>query len=117
MAWVRLILLDPNGEAGEKTEMKARWVMWIFGFLSAASLLTSCFAPMGDEGENTSSLMGVRGYVGLPLREAIAKAERKDLRWRVVEVDGEPRSVTLDIDPDRLNFSVENGIVTGVDRL
>lgn len=53
-------------------------------------------------------------FVGLPLEEAEAKAKAADLPHRVIRKDGEEFPVTRDYRPERLNFTVENGIVTEV---
>ncbi len=53
-------------------------------------------------------------YLGLTEQEASVKAKEAGLPWRVVEVDGESRPVTMDHRPDRLNFSLANGKVIRV---
>jgi len=50
-------------------------------------------------------------YVGLTIEDASARAEDEGLPWRIVHQDGEDLAVTDDYSPDRLNFSVEDGIV------
>jgi len=53
-------------------------------------------------------------FVGLKLEEAEARAKEADLPFRVVRKDGEDFPVTRDYRPERLNFTVENGVVTKV---
>lgn len=57
-----------------------------------------------------------QAYVGLPLKEAEAMAEKSGLRHRVTMLDGQPRPATRDYRPDRLNFEVESGRVVKVSR-
>ena len=53
-------------------------------------------------------------YVGMTLADASARADKAEIRWRIVEEDGKPRAVTMDHRPDRLNFSVAAGKVIRV---
>ncbi len=53
-------------------------------------------------------------FIGLPIELASSKADKQQLRWRIVNVDGQSRPVTKDYRPNRLNFSVNKGIVTQV---
>jgi hypothetical protein len=55
-------------------------------------------------------------YVGMTLQDATARAEKAEIRWRVVEEDGKPRPVTMDYRPDRLNFAVEKGKIIRVNK-
>jgi len=55
-----------------------------------------------------------QSFVGLPLKEAETRAEQADLPHRVISQDGQEFPVTRDYRPERLNFTVENGIVTKV---
>jgi hypothetical protein len=54
------------------------------------------------------------GYLGLEEKAAGAAADKSGLKWRVIEVDGEPRPVTMDYRPDRLNFAIKDGKVIRV---
>ncbi len=53
-------------------------------------------------------------YLGLTEEEAGGLADEEGRPWRVVEVDGQPRPITLDLNPDRVNFVITGGVVTGV---
>jgi len=53
-------------------------------------------------------------FVGLELKVAQEKADKADLPHRVVREDGKDFPVTRDYRPERLNFTVEKGIVTKV---
>ena len=61
-----------------------------------------------DDPADTSS------YVGMTLSEASARADKAEIRWRIVEEDGKPRPVTMDYRPERLNFSVAEGKIIRV---
>jgi hypothetical protein len=53
-------------------------------------------------------------YLGLTEADAQAQAESDGLPSRVVEREGEELPVTLDFNPDRLNFVIEDGVVVQV---
>jgi hypothetical protein len=57
---------------------------------------------------------GFDEYLGLTQDEAGAKAEAEGHPWRVVQVDGEDLPVTMDFVENRLNFSIEDGVVIEV---
>lgn len=52
--------------------------------------------------------------VGLSLDAAQNAADAAAIPHRVIEIDGQPQPVTRDFRPNRLNFTVANGIVTAV---
>lgn len=51
-------------------------------------------------------------YIGLDLDAAGARADEQGRPWRVVRQDGEDLIVTADFNPNRLNFTVDDGVVT-----
>jgi hypothetical protein len=53
-------------------------------------------------------------YLGLTEADATALAESDGVPSRVVEREGEELPVTLDFNPDRLNFVIEDGVVVQV---
>lgn len=53
-------------------------------------------------------------FVGLTLEDATQLADHNKLTFRVVEIDGKPRPATLDMQPERLNFSLKDGKVIAV---
>lgn len=55
-------------------------------------------------------------YEGLSEKEAGSLAEKRELKHRVVERDGQPLPATRDFRPDRVNFSVKKGKVIQVSR-
>ncbi len=52
--------------------------------------------------------------IGLPIEQVQADCDEAKIPPRVVEVDGEPRPMTMDYRPERLNFKVKDGKVTEV---
>jgi hypothetical protein len=55
-------------------------------------------------------------YVGLSEEGATIAADNQGTVWRVVTIDGEGQAVTMDINPDRLNFDIVDGTVVAVTR-
>jgi hypothetical protein len=53
-------------------------------------------------------------YLGLDEKAAGAMADKTGVKWRIIEVDGESRPVTLDHRPDRMNFAIKDGKVIRV---
>lgn len=53
-------------------------------------------------------------YVGLSKDDAIAAAEEAQVPWRIEREDGEDFALTMDYRPDRVNFTVEDGVITAV---
>ena len=51
------------------------------------------------------------GFLGLSTEEAAARADEQGRPWRVIREDGVDLAVTADYSGDRLNFTVENGVV------
>jgi len=68
--------------------------------------------PIPEELENTSDEV----YIGMTIEDATELADARDIPNRVVNIDGEPQIVTADYLPERLNFTIANGIVTSVER-
>ncbi len=70
---------------------------------------------MSDEGEAVpGSTLRTVDFSGLTEAEAVELAESNGLPWRVVRVDEEIFAVTFDLRPNRLNFELDDGLVTGV---
>lgn len=51
-------------------------------------------------------------FVGLTEAEAAAIADENSIAWRTVRVDAEDFAVTMDYSPSRLNFEIDNGVIT-----
>jgi hypothetical protein len=62
----------------------------------------------------TAAVPTPESFVGLELKAAETRADKADLPHRVVRKDGQDFPVTRDYRPERLNFTVEKGIVTKV---
>jgi len=85
-----------------------------------AGLATACGSgdddsvrtPTGRTDGTAASDRGAAAYVGLRKDAAIAKAEASGTPWRITREDDETFMVTLDYDPTRLNFEIDDGIVT-----
>ncbi len=75
---------------------------------------TDAKVPDAAEKQATGAVPTPESFVGLTLEAAEAKAKAADLPHRVVKRDGEDLPVTRDYRPERLNFTVEKGTVTGV---
>jgi heat shock protein HslJ len=63
--------------------------------------------------EGSAAVFGAE-LVGLKVAKARARAKAEGYGFRVVSVDGESRSATLDYRPDRVNATVVDGRVTEV---
>jgi hypothetical protein len=53
-------------------------------------------------------------WIGLTTDEAVAQAEGEGPEWRIAMEDGEVFALTEDFQPDRVNFEIESGTLTGV---
>lgn len=70
--------------------------------------------PETNEKQTDVGVPTPSSFIGMTLEEAEAKAEKADLPHRVISQDGKDVPVTRDYRPERLNFTIENGIVTAV---
>jgi hypothetical protein len=80
---------------------------------SATTTTTSTTSGTGSVSDDTTPAE-LADYVGLTVEDATAKAAAEGRPARVIEEDGEGRPVTMDFNPDRLNFVVVDGAVTKV---
>lgn len=55
-------------------------------------------------------------YIGLTEQEAIEKATANDQQVRVISIDGKPRPMTMDLNYERMNFSLRGGKVVDVEK-
>ena len=88
-------------------------VVWLFA--SGLDLM-----PYNDQND-TEETEEVEGdaeveYIGMSEEEALEQAEEDGEVARVVSRDGEDLPVTMDFMPDRLNFTIEEGVVVDVVR-
>lgn len=70
-------------------------------------ILSAVGAPEADQANATAT-----SFLGLTEDEAQALAEENELTWRTVRVDDEFGVVTEDYNPSRLNFEIDDGVVT-----
>jgi hypothetical protein len=66
----------------------------------------------GDSGSGAQSDSSASAYVGLTKKAAITKADAAGTTWRITREDDESFPVTLDYNPERLNFEIDDGKVT-----
>lgn len=120
-----------------------RWVVVIIGILAAVSIgvytyhhrtessqtindFDSCKENGGEVSNDTcryddkeyssqAEADSGGGYVGLDEKAALERAERKGKPARVVKRDDENLAITMDLRDGRLNFTVNDGVVTAVD--
>lgn len=59
---------------------------------------------------------GDEAFLGLSEEAGTALAKQRQLRSRVISVDGEPRPATRDYRPDRVNFEIEQGRIVRTSR-
>lgn len=81
---------------------------------SSCRLKNKIFDKMTHQGGDKSDSADEQKYIGLKEDEALEQAEEDGKSARVVERDGESLTVTMDLRQGRLNFTVEDGKVTGV---
>jgi hypothetical protein len=70
--------------------------------------------PDSAEKQPSDALPTPDSFTGLTLEVAVERAEKADLPHRIIKKDGEDLPVTRDYRPERLNFTLEKGIVTHV---
>ncbi len=66
----------------------------------------------GTSGSGGKAEADAAAYVGLTKKAAIAKADAAGTPWRIVREDDESFIVTLDYEPERLNFEIDDGTIT-----
>ena len=65
--------------------------------------------PIGEVGQCQEI---ASSYVGLSEQEAISKAKKDGLTYRVTERDGEGLMATMDYSADRINLAISNNKIT-----
>lgn len=140
--WVRFVGGDPNCTAASVivlTETPDQVAVELMVGITEDALSRSCMAgefnlrvevPLNEsaaakslsfvsaDGDNTSTLvtpdLALDDFVGLTIGDAEALAEDNLVPHRTVRVDGEFFAVTQDVNPGRLNFEVDDGVVSAV---
>ena len=76
-------------------------------------LVVGAFIMLNNR-DNTSDISNSvpSDYIGMTVVQANEKAKRDGTIFRVVNEDGEPKPVTMDLRPGRINAVVEAGVVT-----
>lgn len=71
---------------------------------------------VGDACEGTTGGNDCRpgSYLGLTRSGGEAKANANDCRYRITRIDDETFIVTFDYVPDRMNWEIDNGIITNI---
>jgi hypothetical protein len=88
------------------------------GALAVAALtLTACGGDKdpgraGSAHDGGKSDASASAYVWLTKKAATTKADAAGTTWRITREDGESFPVTLDYNPERLNFEIDDGKVT-----
>lgn len=86
-----------------------------------STVVTDGTAPVdtvvGDQGATIDPAAAAAALVGLTVDEATTAAEAEGWTLRVSTLDGEPQAVTADYQPNRVNVSVVQGIVTAIDNI
>lgn len=100
--------MNGGGDSNEWTSLLANW-------LHRKGLLFTAEKEPEDQSARPDPKAGdLQSFVGLTEAAAITAAERLELPHRIVERDGEKFRVTRDFKVNRLNFVIQNGIVTRV---
>ncbi len=66
------------------------------------------------ESEISKSETLAPSLIGMPVEEAMQKAEENDIRFQIVMQDGQPLPAPRDSRPGRMNATVDNGMVTSI---
>ncbi|HEX8182244.1 MAG TPA: hypothetical protein VF575_01425 [Candidatus Saccharimonadales bacterium] len=61
---------------------------------------------------DTSGTTTADAYVGLTEKEAVARAEKDNVTYRIVRRDSESFTSTMDYSADRMNFEIDDGRIT-----
>lgn len=67
-----------------------------------------------DEAPLVTPDLSTDDFLGLTEAEAAAIAEENAIVWRVTRIDDSSNGVTDDFNPGRLNFQIDDGIITSV---
>ena len=70
--------------------------------------------PEEENPEEAFNVSNVDTLVGHPFDKVEPALKAAEIKYRVVERDGEPFPVTMDFLPDRLNFKIKDGVITAV---
>ncbi len=99
-------------EDGEEFGVTADWDPSRLNFTVEAGVVTGAVTDMSSLLDNDGDF--AFEFVGRTLEDAMILAADQGRSSRVASVDGEPRPLTMEFNPDRFNFDLEDGIVVGV---
>ena len=68
--------------------------------------------PAASDGPDAGITDIAGNFVGLSKADAITRAEAEERPWRIAIEEGEALTLTSDLNPGRVTFEIENGIVT-----
>jgi len=68
----------------------------------------------GDDPQLVTPDLSTDDFIGLSEADAGALADENSIPWRITRIDDEHRIVTMDYSPSRLNFELDDGVVTVV---
>lgn len=71
-------------------------------------------APDQEETEAAFDVNDANSLVGQALAKVEPALKAAEIKYRVVERDGQSFPVTLDFQAERLNFKISNGVITAV---
>lgn len=91
--------------------------------LAAAALLPIACRERGEAPESPGAPLAKGGkpegdgaFLGLTEAEGAALAKSRQLTYRVIAIDGEPRPATKDYRPNRVNFELRGGRIVKTTR-
>ncbi len=101
--------------------------MKIIFLILSALLVVSCKIEKREESsstpievtEETPAVFDVKdanSLVGQKLELVQPALEAAQIRFRVIEKDGEPFAMTMDFLPERLNFKIKDGVIIEVSK-
>lgn len=71
-------------------------------------------SPAAPEPAMEFDITNTDSLIGKPLEKVEAACDAAEVPHRVIELDGEPRPVTMDYRLERLNFKVRDGLIIAV---
>ncbi len=97
-------------------------LLFLMPLIAIASCQPKSDEPDAAEAESTPEVPAeiaidvtkTDSLVGMPLAKVQAACDAAKVRHRVVEIDGQPQAATKDFRPERLSFSVKDGVITKV---
>lgn len=92
--------------------MSKKWNKFLLGLAAVLLVAFAVWAVVIFIKRESTDYRDTTTYIGLTESQAIDRAESGGLPHRVVERDGEQFPITLDLNPDRINFTINSDEVT-----